>query len=94
MKLGLDPRRDQPKPNAELTSRSFLSSYLNPFNVETIIEFGLPERAFARLEVYNLLGQRAKTLAKGNMEAGRHLLIWSGKNEGEMRSPAVSTSVG
>jgi len=81
IKLGLDPWGGQPKPTTEPTTRFFLSSHPNPFNSQTFIEFGLPKPTFVKLEVYNILGQRIKTLVKGDMEAGRHLLVWSGKDD-------------
>ncbi len=49
-------------------------NYPNPFNPETTIRFGVPERAFVNLTIYNALGERVATLAKGQMDAGYHEL--------------------
>jgi hypothetical protein len=52
----------------------------NPFNPTTIIAFALPEKAWVRLDVFNLLGQRVSTLADRQFEAGRHELAWNGSD--------------
>ncbi len=52
-------------------------NYPNPFNPSTIIEFALPERANVILEVYNLLGERVKTLLKEELNAGVHKINFS-----------------
>ncbi|RMH93074.1 MAG: T9SS C-terminal target domain-containing protein, partial [Calditrichaeota bacterium] len=56
-------------------------NYPNPFNPETTIEVVVPHRARVRLEVYNILGQRVRTLAEGVFPAGIHRLRWDGRNE-------------
>jgi hypothetical protein len=57
------------------------ANYPNPFNPETNIEYELPKSGLVRLEVYNLLGQKIKTLIDQNQMAGVHQAIWNGKNE-------------
>ncbi len=53
----------------------------NPFNMQTQISFYLPERSEVKLAIYNILGQKVKTLAGAPMEAGTHTVTWDGKNE-------------
>jgi len=52
----------------------------NPFNPETQIRYSLPRPDQVRLTIYNLLGQKVKTLFDGYQNAGIHSLIWDGKN--------------
>jgi hypothetical protein len=53
----------------------------NPFNPETKISYYLPKVCNAKLTVYNLLGQRIKTLFDGQQEKGLHTLIWDGRSD-------------
>jgi aminopeptidase N len=55
-----------------------LQNYPNPFNAATTINYELPRASHVCLEVYNLLGQRMKTLVDRREEAGYHSVNWSG----------------
>ena len=57
-------------------------NYPNPFNPSTAIRFDLPKQSPVVLEVYNILGVRIRTLLRGeNVNAGRHQVIWDGRDE-------------
>jgi len=56
-------------------------NYPNPFNPTTEIEFALPIRSHVSLQVFNLLGQKVKTLVESDMEAGYGSVIWDGTND-------------
>jgi len=56
-------------------------NYPNPFNPETDIFFSLPERTQVSLIIYNILGEKVKTLANGEMDAGTHSIHWNGRDE-------------
>lgn len=47
-------------------------NYPNPFNPSTTIQFALANQADVRVEVYNLLGKRVRTLQSGQLSAGLH----------------------
>ena len=53
----------------------------NPFNPTTSIHFELSARAEVMLEVYNVSGQRVKTLASGSWDGGRHSVTWNGTDD-------------
>ncbi len=57
------------------------ANYPNPFNPETTISFSLPEAARAELSVYNIKGEKVKTIISGNLEAGDHGYTWQGDDE-------------
>lgn len=56
-------------------------NFPNPFNPSTSIHFALAKEVKTRLEVYNVLGQRVRTLVHGVMPAGLHTVNWDGKND-------------
>jgi hypothetical protein len=55
-------------------------NYPNPFNPETTIQYQLASNSFVQLNVYNLLGQKVKTLFNGDETAGMHSVKWNGRN--------------
>jgi hypothetical protein len=60
-----------------------LPNYPNPFNNVTNIVFGIPYAAKVKLFVYDITGQKIKTLADGEMDAGFYSIKWHGeKNNG------------
>jgi hypothetical protein len=69
-------------PNDENTiasSHSYqLSNFPNPFNPETIISFSISNDSEIELSVYNIKGQKVKTLLKDNFEKGNHTIVWDG----------------
>jgi hypothetical protein len=58
-----------------------LRNYPNPFNPTTKIDFSIPQAGLVDLAVYNLKGQKVKTLYHEQMTAGKGSLAWSGMNE-------------
>lgn len=65
-------------------------NYPNPFNPTTNINFSIPEPARVELIIYNVLGQRVKTLVDKKMTPGFHHVIWNGLND---LGVSVSTGV-
>lgn len=57
------------------------SSYPNPFNPETRIVFDVAEPATVELAIFNLLGQKVRTLFNGFRSAGQFSQVWDGKND-------------
>ena len=53
----------------------------NPFNTSTTITFVLPKTAYITLEIYNLLGQKVRTLVEGIKESGSHTVVWNSRDE-------------
>ncbi len=57
-----------------------LSNYPNPFNPETTIEFNLHQKQRVDLTIYNVKGQKVKTLFNSLAEKGKHRIVWNGKD--------------
>jgi len=55
------------KPSGYVLSQN----YPNPFNPYTTIEFTVPEKCEAQVELVNLLGQVVRTIVKGTFEPGK-----------------------
>ncbi|MGH8004458.1 MAG: T9SS type A sorting domain-containing protein [Limisphaerales bacterium] len=60
---------------------SLEQNFPNPFNPSTEIRFRLDQPAAVELAVYNVLGQKIKTLVSGNFPAGEHSAAWNGRDE-------------
>lgn len=60
------------------SSLAMAQNYPNPFNPVTKIRFELPVRSYVHLEVFNILGQRVKSLVNGELPAGQHVIEFDG----------------
>ena len=69
------------KKNFISTSTRLLQNYPNPFNPETVIIFELLHSSFVSLEIYNILGQKIRTLILKQINAGTHSIKWNGKDD-------------
>ena len=52
----------------------------NPFNSQTVIPYLLLKPGPTRVEVFALTGQRVAVLDQGQKQAGRHRLLWDGRD--------------
>jgi hypothetical protein len=67
---------------ATLPTQTMLeANYPNPFNPRTSINFSLATPGTVKLEVFNILGQKIRTLVDGHMEPGIHTISWDSKDE-------------
>ncbi len=62
-------------------------NYPNPFNPSTTINFSLPKKTNVRLEIFNVRGQRIRTLANAIKLPGHHTLDWDGRTDQGMMAP-------
>ncbi|MDP8204708.1 MAG: right-handed parallel beta-helix repeat-containing protein [Candidatus Tenebribacter mawsonii] len=62
-----------------------LTNFPNPFNPETKIVFDLPEPGQVKLEIYNIKGQKVKTLLDCYMSPGRSEMLWNSKDDNGKR---------
>lgn len=71
------------KETEQLLPKTFAlrQNYPNPFNPSTIIKFDLPTTSNVKLEIFNLLGQRVRTLVNERINAGYNSVNWDGKND-------------
>ena len=57
------------------------NNYPNPFNPVTNITYDIPEVAQVTLDIYNVSGQKVRTLAQGQHEPGRYRIQWNATND-------------
>ncbi len=78
-KLGYDANAESNI--AVIRDFSLRQNYPNPFNPATTIEYDLPEDGRVNLTIYNLLGQKVRTLVSAPQTAGRYRIMWDAKSE-------------
>ena len=54
----------------------------NPVRGASLIELDAPVRARVEVSVLDLRGALVRSLAHGELDAGRHVLVWDGKTRG------------
>jgi len=57
------------------------NNYPNPFNPVTNITYDIAQNSEVTLEIYNVMGQRVRTLAQGSHEPGRYRVMWNATND-------------
>lgn len=62
--------------------------YPNPFNPETNIRFSVMKSADIELSVYNLIGEKVKTLLRANLLPGTYSTVWDGTDELSVHQPS------
>ncbi len=77
-----------PQPTAVGATESALPSafvlhpnYPNPFNPKTAIDYELPATTAAALEIFDVLGQKVRTLVRGVQIAVRYTAVWDGLDD-------------
>ena len=67
------------EPDAFQRRAFFLSqNYPNPFNASTMIIYEIPEAGHVALDIYNILGQKVRTLVDRIQPVGKHTACWDG----------------
>ncbi len=63
-------------------------NYPNPFNPTTTISFTLAKASNVRLEIFNIRGEKVRSLANGYFNAGYWTAVWDGKNDHGLSVPS------
>ncbi len=62
------------------TTATLQQNYPNPFNPTTTIAYNVKEAGNISIEIYNVKGQKVKTLLNEHKEIGEHEIVWNGKD--------------
>ncbi|HEX9654377.1 MAG TPA: DNRLRE domain-containing protein [bacterium] len=63
------------------TQFNLAQNYPNPFNPSTVIHYRVPKTADGRLEIFDVLGKKVRTLVQGRLNIGSHRVLWNGTND-------------
>ncbi len=67
---------------------SITSNYPNPFNPVTTIGFTVPSQGTVRLDLFNVTGQKVRTLLNSSLQAGTYTANWDGRLENGTVAPS------
>ena len=81
IKFKEDDEEEDKAPNEEFAMNEIKSIFPNPFNPSTKIQYDIASDSFVKLEVYNLKGQKVKTLVNEYKEAKTYDVVWNGKTD-------------
>jgi hypothetical protein len=76
--------------NKTVTAFDLSDNFPNPFNNQTLISFQIPRETQVRLEIYDVLGQKIRTLVNERKVKGSYTVSWDGKND---RNQIVSSGI-
>ena len=62
-------------------NNSLMGNYPNPFNPETTISYNIKNPGLVTLNIFNIKGQKVKTLVDDRKTAGNHSVVWNGKDD-------------
>ncbi len=62
------------------TEFALAQNYPNPFNPETEIRYALPQAERVTIEIFNVLGQKVRTLLSAQQNAGYYNVRWNGRD--------------
>jgi len=63
------------------TKTELIGNYPNPFNPETVIKYSLKDNVKVNLEIFNMLGQKVKTLINEYQSSGYKTIVWNGLDD-------------
>ncbi len=74
---------DVPISEDEIVSSNVIQLYNfpNPFNPKTTITFSIPDESKIELSIFNIKGQKIKSLLNDQITAGEHSINWDGKDD-------------
>ena len=89
--VGMTPVEEEGE-DSDLLPKQFAlhQNYPNPFNLGTIIKYALPKASEVKIHIYNILGQKVRSLVNERQEAGYRMIRWDGNND---RGNEVSSGV-
>jgi len=63
------------------TVYALTQNYPNPFNPTTTIDYSIPKSGNVELVIFNMTGQKVRTLVSGKQDAAFYKIVWDGRND-------------
>jgi len=62
------------------------NAYPNPFNPSTRIDYSVKSKSKVLIEIFNVKGQKVKTLVNENKNPGKYSIVWNGEDQSGKRA--------
>ena len=76
--------------NDIISKTDLLGNYPNPFNPTTRISYSLLQQEMVNISIYNVKGEKIKTIVNEIMSTGNHQILWQGTND---KGKSVSSGI-
>jgi hypothetical protein len=80
-RLRAEPTSASASPGDAPAAFAAITATPNPFNPQVELSFVLPQLTGADICIYNLNGERVRTLWRGESASGRQILTWDGRDD-------------
>jgi hypothetical protein len=74
----------------EPPSTFHVTAHPNPFNPNVSITINLESRSRLKISIFNVLGEKVKTMFKDDLNKGMHSFEWNGRNDSNHQLPSGS----
>jgi len=84
---------DEPPTGGLVNTLALFNNYPNPFNSSTVLRFHIPESkkgVKTKLTIYNILGEKVRTLLDKPLQGADYEIIWDGKDASGKDVPSGS----
>ncbi len=78
---GITSLEADPLTDGLLTEFALEQNYPNPFNPETNIKFDIPKESNVKLEIFNIAGQKIRTIINTKLSPGTYHYSWTGRKD-------------
>lgn len=75
-------------PEISVSDFKIYQNFPNPFNPSTTISFDIPTSSYVQLVIYNMLGQKVRTLVNQKLQHGSHSATWDGMTDTGLQVPS------
>jgi len=86
--FGLSLNIDEDGNNIMPSQNALHKNYPNPFNPVTTIPFDIVNQDQIRLSIYNIKGEKVRSLVNSNLAPGSYNIRWNGKTDSGVNTPA------